>query len=70
MYTTDGEEISSRKIKAVIKDVIDSEDKKDPLTDDALTEELTKSGYKIARRTVSKYRIQLNIPVGRLRKEL
>ena len=70
MYTTDGEEISSRKIKASINNLIDNEDKKKPLTDDALAKELEKLGYKIARRTVSKYREQLNIPVGRLRKEL
>jgi len=70
MYTTDGEEISSRKIKASISKLIENEDKKKPLTDDALAKELEKLGYKIARRTVSKYREQLNIPVGRLRKEL
>jgi len=70
MYTTDGEEISSRKIKASISKLIKNEDKRKPLTDDALAKELEKLGYKIARRTVSKYREQLNIPVGRLRKEL
>ncbi len=70
MYTTDGEEISSRKIKASINNLIENEDKKKPLTDDALSKKLEKLGYKIARRTVSKYREQLNIPVGRLRKEL
>jgi len=70
MYTTDGEEISSRKIKASINNLIEKEDKKKPLTDYALAKELEKLGYKIARRTVSKYREQLNIPVGRLRKEL
>ena len=70
MYTTDGEEVSSRKIKASIKSLIENEDKTKPLTDDALSKELEIIGYKIARRTVSKYREQLVIPVGRLRKEL
>ena len=62
-YTTeDGEEMS------VLKECIDSEDKKKPLTDDELAEILKEKGYPIARRTVAKYRQQLNIPVARLRK--
>ena len=70
MTTTDGEEISSKEIKTIIKDTINTEDKKSPVTDDALTEILNQKGYKIARRTVAKYREQLNIPVARLRREL
>jgi RNA polymerase sigma-54 factor len=53
-----------------LKECIDNEEKKKPLTDDKLTEILKEKGYMIARRTVAKYREQLNIPVARLRKEL
>jgi RNA polymerase sigma-54 factor len=68
--TTDaGEEISWEAIKSVLLDVIGKEDKKNPLSDDALADELKKHGFEIARRTVAKYRGQLNIPTGRLRKE-
>lgn len=70
MSTTDGEEISSKEIKTIIKETIKIEDKKSPITDDTLTEILNQKGYKIARRTVAKYREQLNIPVARLRREL
>lgn len=70
MQTTSGEEVSSREIKSIIQQLVDKEDKKKPLTDDALTKALNEKKYKIARRTVAKYREQLNIPVGRLRKEL
>jgi RNA polymerase sigma-54 factor len=70
MTTTDGEEISSKEIKTIIRETIGVEDKKSPVTDDALTEILNQKGYKIARRTVAKYREQLNIPVARLRREL
>ena len=70
MQTTSGEEVSSREIKSIIQQLVDKESKKKPLTDDALTKALNEKGYKIARRTVAKYREQLNIPVGRLRKEL
>jgi RNA polymerase sigma-54 factor len=70
MQTTSGEEVSSREIKSAIIELVENEDKKKPLTDDALTKALTEKGYKIARRTVAKYREQLNIPVGRLRKEI
>lgn len=70
MSTTDGEEISSKEIKTIIKETIGAEDKKTPITDDTLTEILNQKGYKIARRTVAKYREQLNIPVARLRREL
>ncbi|WP_297151414.1 RNA polymerase factor sigma-54 [uncultured Prevotella sp.] len=68
-YTTDeGEELSTRKIKLALKDLIAKEDKKKPMSDDALTKALTKLGYPIARRTVAKYREQLGLPVARLRK--
>lgn len=70
MTTVDGEEISSKEIKTIIKETINVEDKQIPITDDTLTEILNKKGYKIARRTVAKYREQLNIPVARLRREL
>ena len=70
MSTTDGDEISSKEIKTIIRETINNEDKMSPITDDALTEILNQKGYKIARRTVAKYREQLNIPVARLRREL
>lgn len=68
-YTTeDGEELSVREIRKILKDCIDNEDKLSPLTDDELSAILKEKGYPIARRTVAKYRQQLNIPVARLRK--
>lgn len=68
-YTTeDGEELSVREIKKILKECIDVENKKKPLTDEELTEILKQKGYPIARRTVAKYRQQMNIPVARLRK--
>ncbi|MDH8701886.1 RNA polymerase sigma-54 factor [Dysgonomonadaceae bacterium PH5-43] len=70
MVNDEGEEISTREIKAILKKCIEEEDKKKPLTDDLLSAELKERGYEIARRTVAKYREQLNIPVARLRKEL
>lgn len=66
--TADGEELSTREIKAALRDIIEGEDKRKPLSDDALKEELTKRGYPIARRTVAKYREQLGIPIARLRR--
>lgn len=68
--TDSGEEVSSREVKQIIKDIIDSEDKNKPYSDDKLEKILNDKGYNIARRTVAKYREQLNIPVARLRKEL
>lgn len=70
MQTESGEEVSTREIKKILSDCIDSEDKSKPLTDEQLTRILKEKGYNIARRTVAKYREQLNIPVARLRKEL
>ena len=69
--TTDtGEEVSTREVKKILSDLIEFENKKKPLSDERLTEMLQEKGYNIARRTVAKYREQLNIPVARLRKEL
>lgn len=68
--TDSGEEVSSREVKQIIKDLIEGEDKKKPLSDDKLEDLLNAKGYNIARRTVAKYREQLNIPVARLRKEM
>jgi len=70
MQKEDGEEVSTRQIKSILKDYIDNEDKKKPLTDERLSKLLKEQGYMIARRTVAKYREQMNIPVARLRKEL
>ncbi|NJN42150.1 MAG: RNA polymerase factor sigma-54 [Flammeovirgaceae bacterium] len=67
--TDSGEEVSSREVKQIIKELIDSEDKQKPFSDDKLEGLLNNKGYNIARRTVAKYREQLNIPVARLRKE-
>ena len=65
-----GEEVSTREVKKILEDMIAVEDKSKPLSDEFLTEQLKEKGYNIARRTVAKYREQLNIPVARLRKEL
>jgi RNA polymerase sigma-54 factor len=70
MQNTMGEEISTREIKKILKDCIESEDKSNPLTDEQLVETLKEKNYSIARRTIAKYREQLNIPVARLRREL
>jgi len=70
-YTTeDGEEMSVREIRKILKECIDGEDKKKPLTDDELVILMEKAGYQIARRTVAKYRQMLDIPVARLRREI
>lgn len=66
--TESGEELSTREIKAALRDIVDAEDKKRPLSDDALRERLNSQGYPIARRTVAKYREQMGIPIARLRK--
>jgi RNA polymerase sigma-54 factor len=70
MQNTKGEEISTREIKKILQECIEREDKSDPLTDEQLVDTLKEKGYNIARRTVAKYREQLNIPVARLRREL
>lgn len=70
MQTEEGEEVSTREIKKILSDCIEAESKDKPLTDEQLMNILKEKGYNIARRTVAKYREQLNIPVARLRKEL
>lgn len=70
MQTESGEEVSTREIKKILQNCLDAEDKRHPLTDDRLAEILKEKGYHIARRTIAKYREQLNIPVARMRKEL
>jgi RNA polymerase sigma-54 factor len=70
LQTESGEEVSTREVKKILSDLIEGESKKHPLSDERLTELLQEKGYNIARRTVAKYREQLNIPVARLRKEL
>lgn len=70
IQTDSGEEISTREVKAILKEYIEGEDKRKPLTDEELAALLKEKGYVIARRTVAKYREQLEIPVARLRKEI
>lgn len=70
LTNTEGEEVSTREVKKILQEAIDKEAKKKPLTDQRLAELLKEKGYNIARRTVAKYREQLNIPVARLRKEI
>jgi RNA polymerase sigma-54 factor len=70
LTTDSGEEVSTKEVKAILLEFIQQEDKHKPLSDDELTHQLQQRGYNIARRTVAKYREQLNIPVARLRKEL
>jgi len=70
LQTDSGEEVSTREIKRILQDCIGNEEKRRPLTDEKLTDILQEKGYQIARRTVAKYREQLNIPVARLRKEI
>ena len=66
----DGEEVSTRELKKALQECVDNEDKRKPLTDDELVERMVEKGYKVARRTIAKYRDQLGIPKARLRKEL
>jgi len=70
LQTDSGEEVSTREIKRILQDCIENEQKRRPLTDESLTDILQEKGYQIARRTVAKYREQLNIPVARLRREI
>lgn len=70
LSTDSGEEVSTREVKKILQEAVDDEDKKKPLTDEKLCQVLKDKGYNIARRTVAKYREQLNISVARLRKEL
>ena len=66
----DGEEVSTRELKKALMECVENEDKHKPLTDDELVEQMSDKGYKVARRTIAKYRDQLGIPKARLRKEL
>lgn len=70
LSTESGEEVSTREVKQVLGDIINEENKRKPLTDEKLAKMLKEKGYNIARRTIAKYREQLDIPVARLRKEL
>ena len=70
MQKDSGEEVSTREIKKILQEFIDSEDKQKPMTDDKLVQVLKKKSYSIARRTIAKYREQLGIPVARMRKKL
>lgn len=70
LSTESGEEVSTREVKKILLDLIENENKRKPLSDEMLTRLLQEKGYNIARRTVAKYREQLNIPVARLRKQL
>jgi len=70
MENKEGEEVSTRELKKALQECVDSEDKRKPLTDEQLVEEMNKRGYKVARRTIAKYRGQLGIPLARWRKEL
>jgi RNA polymerase sigma-54 factor len=70
MLNAEGEEVSTREIKKILEESIRDEDKRSPLTDESLARLLKEKGYPIARRTIAKYREQLNIPVARLRKTL
>lgn len=70
LQTDSGEEVSTREVKSILSDLIGKENKRKPLSDQKLMEHLNEKGYNIARRTVAKYREQLNIPVARLRKEM
>ena len=68
--TDSGEEVSSTEVKNAVQEIVDNESKKKPLSDQAIVKKLKERGYKVARRTVSKYRKKLNIPVARLRKQI
>ena len=70
LSTDTGEEVSTREVKKILSNLIEAEDKRKPLSDEQLTDLLQEKGYNIARRTVAKYREQLNLPVARLRKQL
>ena len=70
LENSEGEEVSTREIKKVLREMVDNEDKHNPLTDDELVDGLAAKGYKVARRTIAKYRALLDIPKARLRREL
>ena len=70
LTTESGEDVSNKEVKAIIESIISKEDKTKPLSDQKIAQMLEAQGFQIARRTVTKYREQLNIPVARLRKEI
>ena len=70
MTNSDGEDVSTKQIKTLLKEVIDQEDKRHPYSDEELAKVLTERGTPIARRTITKYREQMMIPSGRLRKQI
>ena len=70
LETKDGEEVSTRELKKALQECVNNEDKNKPLTDEQLVVEMGKRGYKVARRTIAKYRGQLGIPLARWRKEI
>ena len=70
MTNTEGEEVSTREIKKILQDILAEEDKRNPLTDDQIVSAMKEKGYRIARRTIAKYREQSGIPVARMRKEV
>ena len=70
MENSKGEEVSTKELKKALQECVDSENKRKPLTDEQLVVEMEKRGYKVARRTIAKYRGQLKIPLARWRKEL
>ena len=67
---SEGEDVSNVEAKIKLKELIDSENKKNPLTDEELAAEMVKIGFKIARRTVAKYRESINIPIAKMRREI
>ena len=67
--SSEGDELSARQVRNALKDIIEAEDKKNPLSDEALAQALCKRGFNVARRTVAKYRDMLGLPTARLRKE-
>jgi RNA polymerase sigma-54 factor len=70
LTTDSGEDVSNKEVKAIIESIIEKEDKAKPLSDQKIATLLEDRGFQIARRTVTKYREQLNIPVARLRKQI
>lgn len=70
MENSEGEEVSTRELKKALRECVDNEDKREPLTDEELVREMEKRGYKVARRTIAKYRSQLGIPLARWRREI
>lgn len=69
-FTTEsGDELSARQVRSTLKEIIDAENKQSPFSDEKLTEILAQRGFDVARRTVTKYREQMNIPTSRLRRE-